>query len=1581
MIRTPLSLLLSLAAFFVAASALDALIEPEEEPRGAARIFQHADLQPRAFHDAVENLPAETVEQVRQRLARLGVAENAARVDRRSGRFVTLLPSIPLVPGSGVGNRLRWDDVTSEQPRGRAPREEAAAVAFEAFLHSYQKELQILPEEFEAVQVTSHGDTLFQLYVPRAFDGIPIRGSYISAVINHGNLNLIGMQRWGDRPPAAKQPQISFEQATAEAERALAPLTVTGSWERASTMYIPTARDDKSGALRYHYPLVWVVKLSVEENPGRWEILVDAHSGEVLAVEDTNHYAEVKGGVLPVSNDGIAPDGVEQPGWPMPFDRITTLDGSVLYTDTGGNVVSHDRLTAHLSGRNVHINDACGPIILSGIDTIDFGSTGYNCSTPGFGGAGNTRASRTAFYELNRIMETARLQLPNNGWLRSQLTANVNINNACNAFWNGSTVNFYLAGNHNGNTCRNTGELAGVLDHEWGHGLDDNDARPWISEPSGEGIADLYAALRLNDSCIGRGFRHLKCQGYGGSYCTECRGVRDIDYLKRTRGAPHTYSWSNTYCGTSVHCIGAVYAEAVWSLWKRELTAAPYNMNPHTAHELVTYLTYIGGGATGTWFEGDPPFGGCAATGGYLNFLAADDDNGNLNDGTPHMAAIHAAFNDQEIACDLPVVQDRGCFNRPMVAPVVTAVRGDQSIELSWNAVPGALRYEVFRTEGVSGCDFGKARLGKTTGRTFTDSGLQNDREYSYVVIPARAANSCMGPASPCVSAHPAAGPRLDALPNSDSLVIHSGDGDAFLDNCESATMDFEVLNNGLGGLTNARIVSVTPSNPEVLASFPATMSPATLAEGELGTASFSLTGSGLAHGETLSLQVEFTADEMTATRFTELTITRTETDHLLHPTKTWSFESDAEGWTTVQGTFKRSSAGGGADGTTWYEQSSVSLTHQCDQITSPRMRLSATSTVTLASNYDIEGQENSGAWYDRANLGVLTSGERTHIIPDGGRLYNASGGGGSCDTGTQNGWAGSAPTWANSSWSAGALGAAGLVGQDIQLDVRYGTDSVFTGTGFQFDEVTVTDVFLEVPDTQGDSCTCSADAECDNGLSCDGAETCAGGVCVAGIAPVCDDGVGCTVDSCDEATDSCTFTPHDAACDNGLFCDGAEVCDGALGCLAASDPCAPLVCDEPADLCRATTQYAAFDLSLRVPRCTSGVGICDSGPWLDGRANLGPELNQPNTLDGCEDGPLGVYHEDESNDHLLLRTLDGGNFTEGARVRVDATVHTPVEGPNNHLDLWYAADANFPSWVKFHTFDLESGGTQTFSTEYFLPTGALQAVRANLRYGGSPSSCSEGSFDDTDDLVFAVDPAPGCLERVQVAVLDSYDDPPFFVGTSLNSWFTYTNLFESDPAQRFQAYPVTYLSSESQVDILVLPDNAPLERFLDDVDAWFAPGKTLIAVDSAASYAAFSGFLWPDAAGTSGNPDYWVHRSSTDDQEVLREDFVTRAFNLGEVLTGSNGSAVAWTSALPPDVVSLTGPNGDSSGRYAVYRDVPGKGRIILLGPYNYPSSDLVQLIRDAAYSLYTDQCTSPALFRDGFEHGDLRRWFVPGR
>lgn len=88
-----------------------------------------------------------------------------------------------------------------------------------------------------------------------------------------------------------------------------------------------------------------------------------------------------------------------------------------------------------------------------------------------------------------------------------------------------------------------------------------------------------------------------------------------------------------------------MYSEAVWSLYKRTLNFY-YGYDENTSLEIVTRLTYIAAGNTYTWYNGysQSPSGiwkgGCGTNSGYLSFLAADDDNGNVNDGTPHMEAI-----------------------------------------------------------------------------------------------------------------------------------------------------------------------------------------------------------------------------------------------------------------------------------------------------------------------------------------------------------------------------------------------------------------------------------------------------------------------------------------------------------------------------------------------------------------------------------------------------------------------------------------------------------------------------------------------------------------------------------------------------------------------------------------------------------------------------------------------------------------------------------------------------------------------------------------------------------------------------
>lgn len=174
-----------------------------------------------------------------------------------------------------------------------------------------------------------------------------------------------------------------------------------------------------------------------------------------------------------------------------------------------------------------------------------------------------------------------------------------------------------------------------------------------------------------------------------------------------------------------------------------------------------------------------------------------------------------------------------------------------------------------------------------------------------------------------------------------------------------------------------------------------------------------------------------------------------------------------------------------------------------------------------------------------------------------------------------------------------------------------------------------------------------------------------------------------------------------------------------------------------------ATFGIASYDPTLKAPKCGSVNNLCDSGALLNGRAALGPEPSQPNTINNsCADGTAGTFHLDESNDRIKVSTLDGTNFAAGKSVKIEATVWAYSGFSSDWLDIYQTSNASAPTWTLVATIQPTASGAQTLSANYTLPTGSLQAVRARFRYLGAAGACLAGSYDDHDDLIFAVSSA-----------------------------------------------------------------------------------------------------------------------------------------------------------------------------------------------------------------------------------------------
>ena len=185
------------------------------------------------------------------------------------------------------------------------------------------------------------------------------------------------------------------------------------------------------------------------------------------------------------------------------------------------------------------------------------------------------------------------------------LQINVGVAGTCNAFYNGPSINFYSSGGGCNNTAFST-----VVHHEFGHHVVATGGSG--QGAYGEGMGDVIGALISETSALGVGF----------STCTT--GIRNA-----LNNCIFDLAGCST-CGSAIHACGQLLSGCVWNTMLNLQTSDP-----------ATYKTLIRNMAvnsillhTGTTIAGDIT----------VDFLTLDDNNGNINDGTPHYSQINDGF-------------------------------------------------------------------------------------------------------------------------------------------------------------------------------------------------------------------------------------------------------------------------------------------------------------------------------------------------------------------------------------------------------------------------------------------------------------------------------------------------------------------------------------------------------------------------------------------------------------------------------------------------------------------------------------------------------------------------------------------------------------------------------------------------------------------------------------------------------------------------------------------------------------------------------------------------------------------------
>ena len=200
----------------------------------------------------------------------------------------------------------------------------------------------------------------------------------------------------------------------------------------------------------------------------------------------------------------------------------------------------------------------------------------------------------------------------------------------------------------------------------------------------------------------------------------------------------------------------------------------------------------------------------------------------------------------------------------------------------------------------------------------------------------------------------------------------------------------------------------------------------------------------------------------------------------------------------------------------------------------------------------------------------------------------------------------------------------------------------------------------------------------CDDGLFCTQDLRNLDGSCTHPPKPIVDDGIPCTVDACDEDTDSFTHTPNNAACDNGLFCDGEEICDMSQGCIDGPDPTS-----DDGISCTVETCNEEFDDFVTA----ADSSLCDDGLFCNGIEQCSPSNGDPVT--GCAPGLINAPNDlftctdrrcDEEIDQYVfdpndskcddgdmcngIETCDPNNAIDGTGCVAGTEVEIPEDGP-----------------------------------------------------------------------------------------------------------------------------------------------------------------------------------------------------------------------------------------------------------------------------------------------------------------------------
>lgn len=374
----------------------------------------------------------------------------------------------------------------------------------------------------------------------------------------------------------------------------------------------------------YTFHLVYTLRVHTryaDEVPAIWLTYVDAHSGDIWMRKNlVAHAHDEQGDPIRENHPPLLQVTTTVNGTVYPFNPFdaTVVEGLAnIYITSGGIDYPSDlegnatlpvspgsSATIALEGPWAKINNnGVTPTmtvnLADGQNTISFDNN-------------SSINDRCAYRAVQQIHDFHKFWMPDFSGMDFQLPTNVDVTGTCNAFYDGSSINFYAIGGG----CNASSLVADICHHEYGHGINDNFYSSiggfFQNGAIGEAYADFWAISLNNNPVLGTGFN-----------------TDNLDPIRRYDVDPKVYP--SDLVG-EVHSDGEILMGAWWDT--HLLMGADWNITM----PLFVEAYY---GLQAATFDGNE---GEAFTDVLIDLLQADDDDGDITNGTPNGNAIVEGF-------------------------------------------------------------------------------------------------------------------------------------------------------------------------------------------------------------------------------------------------------------------------------------------------------------------------------------------------------------------------------------------------------------------------------------------------------------------------------------------------------------------------------------------------------------------------------------------------------------------------------------------------------------------------------------------------------------------------------------------------------------------------------------------------------------------------------------------------------------------------------------------------------------------------------------------------------------------------